>query len=370
MPTSTGVIPFTEMFERVKNEELRDKSMDTQAEDKYKGNVNETYYIWLPSEFEFRSYKKTTNITTVADYITGTVAVTKGSTAITGTSTVWTTSHSGSKIFIKGGHEIYTFTRTAALTGTLDRAYVDTTDTDATYVIFKRKYALANDFWRPVTVEPEHGAFYYYKSGVRIDLIPKWAEEWGQQDYYNPGIPACYNIIFEDGAYYVEISPPDTDARSIFYDYIPYLTPMKEYTTGTVAMTNGDATVTGTGTAFTTNVSAGDWYRVDADGTGSSSVWYEVSSVTDATHLELTSTYAGTTVSGKAYTISEEPNLPPVFHPLIIYKTALDRCIDRDAKQTQILAAMFERSLGRTKAIDEGYNTDTRVPSIYGKGRR
>ena len=378
MPTSGGIIPFAELFERVKNEELRDKTTDTQSEDKYKGSINETYRIWLPSEFEFNAYKKNASITTAADYTTGTVAITKGSTAIVGTSTVWTTAHSTLKIYIKSGHEIYTFTRTAATTGTIDRAYVDATTTSSSYVIFKRRYSLASDFWRPVTVEPEHGAFYYYKNGTRVDLIPKWSEEWGQQDYSNPGIPAYYHIVCESGVYYVEISPPDTDARTIFYDYIPYLTPMVEYTTGTAAVTNGDATVTVTGGDFVSNVSAGDWFRIDADGTGSSSVWYEVSSVTDTTvalgvyttHLELTSTYAGATVSGKAYTISEEPALPPIFHPLIICKTALDRAADRDAKQLQFLVAMTQRALEKAKALDEGYNTDTRVPSIYGKGRR
>jgi len=370
MPTSNGVIPFTELFERVKNEELRDKSADTQSEDKYKSTINDTYRLWIPSEFEFNAYKKTTSITTSADYNTGTVAVTDGSASIVGTDTVWTASHSDMLIYIKSGHEIYTFTRTGATTGTIDRVYIGDTDTDSTYIIFKRRYSLASDFWRPVTVEPDHGTFYYYKNGVRVDLIPKWSEEWGQQNYYSPGIPAYYHIVFDSGVPYVEIAPVDTDSRTIFYDYVPYLTPMVEYTTGTVSVTNGDATVTGSGTDFLSNVSAGDWFRIDADGIGSSSVWYEVSSVTNATSLELTSTYAGTTVSGKAYTISEEPTLPPIFHPLIIAKASLDRAGDRDAKQMQLLVAMVERALGRAKALDEGYNTDTRVPSIYGKGRR
>lgn len=370
MPTSSGILPFTEIFERVKNEELRDKTNDTQAEDKYKSTVNDTYRIWLPSEFEFNAYKKNANFTTSADYVAGTVAVTTGDTAIVGTDTVWTAAHSGLKIYVKSGHEIYTFTRTGATTGTVERNYVDDTDTDSTYVIFKRRYSLASDFWRPITVEPDHGAFYYYKNGTRVDLIPKWSEEWGQHDYSSPGIPAYYHIVCESGVYYVEISPPDTDARTIFYDYIPYLTPMVEYTTGTVAVTNGDATVTGTGTDFVSNVSAGDWFRIDADRTGSSSVWYEVSSITNATSLELSSTYAGSTVTGKAYTISEEPNLPPIFHPLIACKSALDRAADRDAKQLQVLVAMTQRALGLAKSIDEGYNTDTQVPSIYTKGRR
>ena len=50
MPTSGGIIPFTELMERVKNEELRDLAIDTQAEDKYKSVVNDTIvYGYLPN---------------------------------------------------------------------------------------------------------------------------------------------------------------------------------------------------------------------------------------------------------------------------------------------------------------------------------
>tara|TARA_R110000868_G_scaffold29889_27_gene111169 strand:+ start:1861 stop:6156 length:4296 start_codon:yes stop_codon:yes gene_type:complete len=71
------------------------------------------------------------------------------------------------------------------------------------------------------------------------------------------------------------------------------------YDTGTVAVTNGDATVTGTGTAFTADVSPGDRFVRDGDG-----VSYTVDIVTDDTHLELTENYDGATGSGLDYAIT------------------------------------------------------------------
>ncbi len=70
------------------------------------------------------------------------------------------------------------------------------------------------------------------------------------------------------------------------------------YSAGTVSVTNGDATVTGTGTAFSANVNAGDRFRVDGDDTS-----YVVSSITNDTSLELTTNYIGTTATGKSYSI-------------------------------------------------------------------
>jgi hypothetical protein len=79
---------------------------------------------------------------TTAEYATGTVAVTQGSTAVTGTDTVWTAAMSGRGFRVDGRDEIYTFTRTGDTTGTLDRAYEGDDDADATYRIFQQIYAL------------------------------------------------------------------------------------------------------------------------------------------------------------------------------------------------------------------------------------
>lgn len=73
---------------------------------------------------------------------------------------------------------------------------------------------------------------------------------------------------------------------------------MSKYNVGTVEVTNGDATVIGTGTAFNTNAATGDLFTL----VGSATPYY-VGSVTDATHLELAAPYAGSSASGQSYTI-------------------------------------------------------------------
>ncbi|RCS59711.1 hypothetical protein [Parvibium lacunae] len=69
------------------------------------------------------------------------------------------------------------------------------------------------------------------------------------------------------------------------------------YRVGSVALTNGSKTVTGTGTAFTSNVIAGDLFFAP-DGK-----IYEIDIVTSDTVLQLYSVYGGTTASAQAYGI-------------------------------------------------------------------
>lgn len=73
-------------------------------------------------------------------------------------------------------------------------------------------------------------------------------------------------------------------------------------TTGTISVTNGDATVTGSGTAFVTDaVRAGDviWITPDSGHPDS----YPIDSVTSATALELAIPYKGATDTGLSYVV-------------------------------------------------------------------
>jgi hypothetical protein len=67
------------------------------------------------------------------------------------------------------------------------------------------------------------------------------------------------------------------------------------YTTGTIAVTNGSNAVVGSGTTFT---SAMVDRRIVIGG-----IWYTISVFTDATHITLSSNYAGSTASGLSYSI-------------------------------------------------------------------
>lgn len=85
-------------------------------------------------------------ITTVAPYETGTVAMTNGLKTVTGTDTVWTSSMVGRKMRFNDENAYY---RIASVTDathlTLEVVYQGTTDTDATYSIYKDEYRLPAD---------------------------------------------------------------------------------------------------------------------------------------------------------------------------------------------------------------------------------
>jgi hypothetical protein len=72
---------------------------------------------------------------------------------------------------------------------------------------------------------------------------------------------------------------------------------MAWYRTGTVTVTNGSATVTGTGTDFVSNASAGEAF-LGADGRT-----YEIAQVISATQLQLAGVYQGATAGGQGYAV-------------------------------------------------------------------
>jgi len=96
-----------------------------------------------------------------------------------------------------------------------------------------------------------------------------------------------------------------------------------EYATGTLAFTNGDTTVTGTTTNFLTGFTLNSNTHVVING-----IAYRVESVTDATHLELSKAYQGTTTSGVTTRIADIP---------VINESFVDLCWTIPAKEYYML---------------------------------
>jgi hypothetical protein len=72
---------------------------------------------------------------------------------------------------------------------------------------------------------------------------------------------------------------------------------MPWYRSGTVAVTSGGTTVTGTGTAFAANARVGDAFQ------GPDGRWYEVSNIASTTVLSILPAYQGATASGGTYAL-------------------------------------------------------------------
>src|SRR3990167_1369645 len=109
----------------------------------------------------------------MAPYTTGTIAITKGSTTLTGASTLWNTAHAfgannarvTGKIAINGTVNVYTISAIGSDTSiTLNERYQDTTETAGTYTYFEDEYALASDFLKPFDVQ-------YFDANANIPLI-------------------------------------------------------------------------------------------------------------------------------------------------------------------------------------------------------
>lgn len=79
--------------------------------------------------------------------------------------------------------------------------------------------------------------------------------------------------------------------------------------TRTVAITNGDATVTSTG--FTAGM-VGRWLQISDDG-----YWYRIGTYTSDTEVELDQVYQGTTNAAATATIGESPELPEECHEIL-----------------------------------------------------
>jgi hypothetical protein len=92
------------------------------------------------------------------------------------------------------------------------------------------------------------------------------------------------------------------------------------YSAGTVAVTNGSKTVTGSGTTWTTNIDAGGLFRV-----GGAGRYYVVASVESNTQLTLRDDFEGSTGSGLAYAVSNIASAAAPYRVSDLYAVAADR---------------------------------------------
>ncbi len=89
-------------------------------------------------------------------------------------------------------------------------------------------------------------------------------------------------------------------------DRFVYITP--QYTTGTGSFVNGDATVTFAGGADTAAMKVGDFIKTGSVVATSDDTWYEIESITDGTHVELTIPYVEANTGAAAYILRDTFN--------------------------------------------------------------
>lgn len=126
-------------------------------------------------DYRFPWCERSAILRTQAQYTTGTLTATKGSTTLEGSGTAWNTNNdfsvknmrAGGKVRIAGALDPYTISSvTDDDTAVLSAAFVETTVTDGTYTYYEDEYALASDFLRPVDMQR-------FSDAIPIDLISR-----------------------------------------------------------------------------------------------------------------------------------------------------------------------------------------------------
>lgn len=174
---------------------------------------------------------------------------------------------------------------------------------------------------------------------------------------------------------------PSTTGNIITFNYkrrIPDLS-IADYTTGTVSVSVGGTTVTGSGTSWTVTSSTNNesrWIQI-AQPNGDN-LWYQVASVDSTTSLTLAQPYYGTVaVSGGTYTLGQMPILMEDFHDMPVYRalmTYFSTIVDNPKKYAEF-KDMYDRKLelleeyAGSKSIDVnlGRRPLSRNPNLYGQ---
>lgn len=180
-------------------------------------------------------------------------------------------------------------------------------------------YTLPVRYRKMVQVKVTVGGDPYYPIPIASrDQFNKLKEGVGSSPYSD--FPLYYFLHAQVGKYQIEFYPaPSSSGNAIEYRF--YENPrdivsadFTDKTAGTVSVSNGSASVTGSGTAFASS-DVGRYIRFDSDGH-----WYRISAVGGTTSLTLDRNYEGTAISGGNYKLGTVLQIPAEANKIIARK--------------------------------------------------
>ena len=203
-------------------------------------------------------------------------------------------------------------------------SFLEKSSTEVT-VASQQPYDLPGDLDKLANVTISHGSIIdtpiYKPSRIFWDMV---------NDQATPTKSDTVELFTIFGGQVLFYPTPSTAGNTITFYYRRRIRDMSvaDYTTGTIVTTvNGDETIVGSGTSWTTGM-ADKYIRITS--TNAANVgdgkWYEISSITDGTNLELVAPYEGTaiTAGSGAYTLADVPLLPESFHDIILWRPLAD----------------------------------------------
>ncbi len=176
MSATTQITTFSDAYTDLLNR-VRAQTGVTATENQAKRYINIALHdMHIGTSDNLPWAERHATLVTQPNYSTGTLSVSRGGTAVTGSGTLWATNNDfavnnvreGGKMVIAGSSEVYEVSAVGSDTAlTLASAYVGSADASGdTYLYFEDEYSLASDFLRPVDVQ-------LFSEKMSIALIPR-----------------------------------------------------------------------------------------------------------------------------------------------------------------------------------------------------
>lgn len=214
-------------------------------------------YREMPFAASWSYFDRSLVVLTAASQTTGTVAYDHTGGAyervVTLTDATWPTWAASGTLLIGDVHYPI-FARKSSTEVTLAENVNPGDDLSAgtTYTIYRNSYSLPSTFRRMLQV---------WDSSTELQLQqcePGDTFASLRLAYQTPGDPIKYTVRSEGespGGYGITLAPPPNTARrlELFYEAAPRPLSVEKYSTGTIAISSGGTTVTGTGTAWTSS---------------------------------------------------------------------------------------------------------------------
>lgn len=182
----------------------------------------------LGFDYKFPWAERSSKLIVRAQYSTGTVSITQGSSTLTGVSTAWTTTdafglanaRANGKIVIAGSSTPYTVQSVdGAGSITLTSAFTESSQVSQSYLYYEDEYTLATDFLRPIDMQT-------FSDESSIDLISRTEFRRRYPTNHIPGRVGVACLIDAPPSgnttpiRRVRFAPPPSTAMTIPYTYV------------------------------------------------------------------------------------------------------------------------------------------------------
>lgn len=318
------------------------------------GVVQDTWQREIASKFDWNFLLSASSLITTAQYTTGTLTANTGdTTAVLSSDASITSAFTGRQLKPNSNDVVYDITFSNTTAATISPSLQGNSNLSGVgYTIFQPFYTLASDFDR----FPSEQGLIKWNGGNKefIKDITHDRLEWNSSYSASPSIPARLRLIEPDtaGTARLELNPPPQYARIYSYDYFRKPRILLESTGQLLSISAGATTILGLpGQSRFTEMTTGDYIRVDALGKGQDSWWYRIATITNDSSLTITTVFASTAITSSAnFTISRVPDGPPVIHTAILYGTLRSLMQDQNDPQWQAYQVRFAEALSDAKA--------------------